>query len=59
MFKRHGVHDFSMYWTVIAFQNGMIEVKINEMGNSDQLFIAAEDITKLSQVNDLRYNQNK
>lgn len=37
----------------------MIEVKIDEMGNSDQLFITAEDITKLSQVNDLRYNQNK
>lgn len=59
MFERTGVDDFSINWTVIALQNGMIEVKIDEMGNKDQLFISAENITKLSQVNDMRYNQSR
>lgn len=58
LFTRKGIEDFRMYWTVIGFHNDMIEVKIDDMGNSDKLFIAVDDIEVLLNVNDTRYKFN-
>ncbi|QCX38177.1 hypothetical protein FF125_06935 [Aureibaculum algae] len=54
-FKRNGIDDFGMYWTVIGFLNGMVQVKIKEMGNDDELYIDVDDIESLQNVNDTRY----
>jgi len=55
MFKRTGIEDFKMSWTVIGFLNGMVEVKIDEMGYVDELFIDLDDIISLQDVKDTRY----
>jgi len=55
IFKRTGVNDFDLHWTVVGFHNKMIEVKIEEMGHSDQIFIDVDDIQSLLEVNDTRY----
>ena len=55
LFKRTGIDDFRMYWTVIGFLKGMIQVKIKEMGHDDELYIDVADIESLHDVNDTRY----
>ena len=54
-FKRNGIDDFGMNWTVIGFLNGMVQVKIKEMGYDDELYIDVDDIELLQNVNDTRY----
>lgn len=54
-FKRIGIDDFDMYWTVIGFNNKMIQVKINEMEFKDELYIDLDNIESLLDVNDTRY----
>ena len=54
-FIRNGIDDFRMDWTVIGFYEGMIRVKIKEMGYDEEIFIDAADIETLLQVNDTRY----
>ena len=57
LFSRTGIDDFRMYWTVIGLYNGMIQVKIDEMGFKDELFIDVKDIEILQNVNDTRYSK--
>ncbi len=56
-FKRTGIDDFDMNWTVVGFLNGMIKVKIHEMGFNDELYIDIEDVNSLHNVNDTRYTE--
>lgn len=56
-FKRNGIDDFDMNWTVIDFLNGMIKVKIHEMGFNDELYIDVNDITYLHKVQDYRFTK--
>ena len=56
-FKRQGVNDFEMEWTVINFYNDMIQIKIDEMGFKDELYIDVDDIESLINVNDTRYSK--
>lgn len=42
-FLRNGTDDFRMDWTVIGFYEGMVRVKIQEMGYNEEigLFVVA------------------
>ncbi|MBT9395080.1 hypothetical protein KLP40_18075 [Hymenobacter sp. NST-14] len=54
-FKRNGITDCDLYWTVIGFYGGMVRVKIKEMGCDDEIFIDVADIKQVLDVNDTRY----
>lgn len=43
-FNRKGIDNYNLYWEVIAFEKNMIEVKVNQMGDVDQLFIDFKDV---------------
>lgn len=58
-FSRAGVKDFGMYWTVLGFEKGMIQVKIAEMGFNDKIYINPSDILILLDINDTRYIDEK
>jgi hypothetical protein len=59
MFKRSGVPDFNMHWTVVGYLNGMIEVRIREMSYIDKVHIDLKDITSLLDVYDNQFFTNK
>jgi len=50
-FERVGIPNFDLYWTVIGFSEGMVHVKINEMGVDDNLHIDVNDIRILTKNN--------
>lgn len=49
-FKRNGVPNHDLYWTVIDFNNDMVLVKILEMGYDDEINIDYNDITKVIEI---------
>ena len=57
LFKRIGVDDFRMWWTVIGFSNEMIKIKIAEMGYEDEIYIELKDIESLQSINDKRFQK--
>ena len=59
MFKRIGIKDFRMYWTVVGFRNNMIRVKIDDMGDKDELYISITDIEILDDVDDKRFTNQQ
>lgn len=59
MFKRIGIDDFQMYWTVIGFRDNMIHVKIDDMGDKGELYIDITDIEILEDVDDKRFTNQQ
>jgi hypothetical protein len=44
-FRRIGVNDFDLYWTVISINGNSLEIEINEMGEKDSIYIDINDVT--------------
>jgi hypothetical protein len=43
-FKRKGINNFDLYWTVISINGNSLEIEIDEMGAKDCIYIDRNDV---------------